>query len=397
MKTTSEIRKVKVAIIGSGWWGTTAHIPAVIEHPAAQLVGIQHQEEAQLEAIRRHLASHQTLDQTTTTHSTDVEKILSIPGLEMVVISSIPVAHYEQAKRALERGLHVVIEKPMTMNLKQAAELIELAEKHKRHFILSAPWNYTAHTAALSQHLLRQDFGSLKEIKIEMSNYTLGLYQGKDWKTVNRELNDLLGTPVVTPSQTSYSDPKLAGGGQLYCQTSHVLAYISKLFNPGSTLQVKPIVTNFSSKTHEGSFVDVYNEITLKLDQQDQNALKLDPDFEIKISTHGAAHPDREDPLFKVKGRVFKVSGRGTSGSFEQELWKGSLDVSMHGKRTEYPVLENGYPFMAPTRNLIEILSPSSETVRNVSPAIHGLFAMQCTEQCLALKANADWVKKPNI
>jgi predicted dehydrogenase len=38
-------------------------------------------------------------------------------------------AHYEVAKRALERGVHVLIEKPFTATIEQADELLELAQK----------------------------------------------------------------------------------------------------------------------------------------------------------------------------------------------------------------------------------------------------------------------------
>ena len=31
----------------------------------------------------------------------------------------------------------------------------------------------------------------------------------------------------LEPGQTSCSDPKLAGGGQIYCQASHPEAYVS--------------------------------------------------------------------------------------------------------------------------------------------------------------------------
>ena len=40
------MKQVRCAIIGAGSWGTTAHVPALIEHPQAELVAIQHHEPA---------------------------------------------------------------------------------------------------------------------------------------------------------------------------------------------------------------------------------------------------------------------------------------------------------------------------------------------------------------
>ena len=34
------MKTVKCAVIGAGWWGTTAHIPALKRHPLAELVAV---------------------------------------------------------------------------------------------------------------------------------------------------------------------------------------------------------------------------------------------------------------------------------------------------------------------------------------------------------------------
>ena len=31
--------KARVALIGTGWWATTAHFPALLAHPDAEIVG----------------------------------------------------------------------------------------------------------------------------------------------------------------------------------------------------------------------------------------------------------------------------------------------------------------------------------------------------------------------
>lgn len=50
-------------------------------------------------------------------------------SIEAVVIATPTITHYEIARYFLERGIHTFLEKPMTVSMKQAEELINLAEK----------------------------------------------------------------------------------------------------------------------------------------------------------------------------------------------------------------------------------------------------------------------------
>jgi len=52
-----------------------------------------------------------------------------IADCEALVVVVTTVSHFELAKKALAKGIHVFIEKPITSNLEEAAGLLELAEK----------------------------------------------------------------------------------------------------------------------------------------------------------------------------------------------------------------------------------------------------------------------------
>lgn len=56
------------------------------------------------------------------------ETILSNPEIELVVVNTPDHIHYEMAKRAIEAGKHILVEKPVTLISSQAEELIELAK-----------------------------------------------------------------------------------------------------------------------------------------------------------------------------------------------------------------------------------------------------------------------------
>jgi UDP-N-acetyl-2-amino-2-deoxyglucuronate dehydrogenase len=60
---------------------------------------------------------------------TRYQELLDDPAIDLVDITVPHVLHYEIAKAALEKGKHVLVEKPITVKSEQGAELIALAKK----------------------------------------------------------------------------------------------------------------------------------------------------------------------------------------------------------------------------------------------------------------------------
>jgi UDP-2-acetamido-3-amino-2,3-dideoxy-glucuronate N-acetyltransferase len=58
--------------------------------------------------------------------------ILDNPSIDGIVIAVPPEQHYALTKKALEAGKHVFVEKPFTLSLASAEELIKIAENAKR-------------------------------------------------------------------------------------------------------------------------------------------------------------------------------------------------------------------------------------------------------------------------
>lgn len=56
------------------------------------------------------------------------DDILNDPEIELVVINTPDVLHYEMCRRALEAGKHIIVEKPFTQTVEEADELIKFAK-----------------------------------------------------------------------------------------------------------------------------------------------------------------------------------------------------------------------------------------------------------------------------
>lgn len=342
------MEKVKCAVIGAGWWATTAHIPALHAHPDAEIVAVQTHDAEEAQRIAR--------DYNIRLATTSVEEALAGEDVEAAIICSVPKLHYAQAWLALQRGLHVLIEKPMTFSAAEARELVDLAEERERQFLISAPWHYTPHGIEARRLIRSGALGQTKLISILMTNFTLGLYQGLPWEQVfgrNPTMQNS-ATPYLKPGQTSYSDPDVAGGGQIYCQVSHAAAYIG--FLTGS-----PATEVFARFDNAGTSVDVHNSLSLKLEDGTL----------VSLASTGA--PPLSDRQYEV--RIY-----GTKGMILLELWKGKMEFhDIDCNVTEYPDIpaEDIYPLLSPACNFIDAITGNAP---NGSPASLGLYAMRIIE-----------------
>lgn len=339
---------VRCAVIGAGWWGTTAHVPALKAHPDAELIAVQHENLTQARRIAR--------DFDIPNASANVDEVLSLANLQAVVVSSTPNAHFAQVRAALERGLHVLVEKPMTLLAAEAQQLVDLARERKCELLISCPWHYTPHALEAQRLIQSGALGKLKMISILMTNFTMGLYQGKPWDQVFGDSPTLQNAskPYMEPSRASYSDPTIAGGGQIYCQVSHVAAYIAFL----TGRQHGNVFARFDNA---GTAVDVYDALNVQLEDGTL----------VNIASHGAT---------MLSDRQYEVSIFGTEGMIQLELWKGKM--RFHDRAcnvTEFPDVPEVdiYPMFAPTNNLVNVVAGHES---NGSPAEAGLFAMRLIE-----------------
>jgi predicted dehydrogenase len=109
---------VRVGVIGTSWWADAMYLPALAASQA-QVVAVAGRDQARTAEfasrweVARSCASGREL--------------LATDDLDAVVIASPNDTHYELARGALERGLHVLCEKPLTLDLDQARTLAAMA------------------------------------------------------------------------------------------------------------------------------------------------------------------------------------------------------------------------------------------------------------------------------
>ena len=98
---------------------------------------------------------------------TDYEEMLDQADVDTVYIGLINSVHYEYAKKALEKGKHVILEKPFAGTLAETEELIQMA-KQRGLFVFEAIT--VLHNDVIEK--MRADLPKLGPIRMMLANYS---------------------------------------------------------------------------------------------------------------------------------------------------------------------------------------------------------------------------------
>lgn len=309
--------KARIGLVGAGWWATTAHLPALRSHPDAAIAAI-----CDLDAARlRRAADAFDIDKI----YTDLETMLEREALDGVMVATHHAAHFPVAKACLERGLHVFIEKPMTLLATHARELVELAALRGRRIALGYSANHSALALRAREIMQSRQLGAVQFISGLFSQHNYPLLRGDDAAVIH---------PVNSPGDV-YSDPLRSGGGHGHLQITHLagmLFYVTGL----------RIARVWSQMANHGLKVDL---VTAILAEFEGGAL---------ASLGGTSN-------LPGGGRSFRLTVNCEGGWLELDDAGGKLLIHRVGAPPECQevAVSTDYPgelALAPTRNFVDLV-----------------------------------------
>ncbi|MEM2906310.1 MAG: Gfo/Idh/MocA family oxidoreductase [Candidatus Bathyarchaeia archaeon] len=167
---------------------------------------------------------------------TDYRRLLAEQSLDAVIVCTPHAYHYEHVTAALERGLHVLVEKPMALSIPEAEAMKWKADE--RGLILAV--GYQRHFQP--EYVFARQL--VKGGRIGQPHFILA------WLTP--DLRRAIGP------RSWYLDPKLAGGGQLICSGTHLTDLVLWVAD-AEPLGVKAFIEQ------EGADVDMYTSLSAEL------------------------------------------------------------------------------------------------------------------------------------
>lgn len=158
--------KVNVAIVGYGYWGPNL-VRNYLEVPGAAIELVCDERVSQLEK------AHARYPSLPVTQSYD--EVLQSEEVDAVVLATPISTHYPLARAALEAGKHVFVEKPMTAEAGQAAELVRLAAARSLTLMVGHTFVYSPPVRKVAEYIHAGELGDI--YFVATSRVNLGLHQ----------------------------------------------------------------------------------------------------------------------------------------------------------------------------------------------------------------------------
>ncbi|MGB3765078.1 MAG: Gfo/Idh/MocA family oxidoreductase, partial [Phormidesmis sp.] len=138
MAQPSDVRSpVNIALFGVGRWGTHL-LRNFSSHPRVTLRAVVEASPERLAAIQPELNDAIVL-------TSDWRAAMALEGLDACVIATPAATHYELIEAALKARLHVLAEKPLTLDVESARSLCNLAQQQQRQLVIDH--TYLFHSA----------------------------------------------------------------------------------------------------------------------------------------------------------------------------------------------------------------------------------------------------------
>jgi predicted dehydrogenase len=313
--------RVRVGAIGAGWWATSNHFPLLSARDDVELVGVCGLGPG-LGDVRDEFGFGMATE--------NIDDLLDA-GLDAVVVTTPHDLHYDVAMRALERGLHVLCEKPMTLRADQAWDIVEAAERAGTHLLVPYGWNYKPFTVEAKRILDQGLVGDIQFALCHMASPTRGLFGGDPTHMLERWQSD------TKPQLSTWADPR-HGGGYAHGQVTHS----SALFFWLTGLRAATVAGRVSNA---GSPVDLFDAAVVRFDGGSLGSLS------------GAATLADGDK-YQIDIRIF-----GTEGVLMIDTERERVSLSRYdGERVDLaiPAGEGEYECLVPPVRFIELITGAS-------------------------------------
>jgi predicted dehydrogenase len=124
----------RVAVVGCGYWGQNL-IRNFAELTQADLATVCDFDLAAMARISRRYPGVKL--------TAEFQEVLTDSRIDAIAIATPVSTHYPLARKALQAGKHVLIEKPMATSTTEVLDLLELAEKHRAVLMVDHTFLYT--------------------------------------------------------------------------------------------------------------------------------------------------------------------------------------------------------------------------------------------------------------
>lgn len=333
--------KVRVGVIGVGKMGLS-HLSIARALENVDIAGVVDATDYLLDILGKYTGVR-TFD--------DAEKMFNAVQPDAVVIATPTSSHAKLVRAALDRGIHVFCEKPLTLSAAESKELSKLARERG----LIAQVGYHNRFIATFQEVKRLvDLGAIGR--------------------VTHVLAEAYGPVVLKPKGSTWRSKRATGGGCLYDYAAHPLDLVHWFVGAPSTVRGTILNSIFSSDTDDEVYSTlVYDDglsVQLSVNWSDESYRKMSTSVTLS-GTMGRITADRQElRVYLREGATIPEGYRtGWNVLYTTDLTE---QVSFYLRGEEYSAQlesfaeavaagetearQNGFPSAAETDRVIEMM-----------------------------------------
>ena len=152
---------IRLAVVGAGHWGPNL-ISNFYHSERSEVRYVLDLDPARCAAVRSRFPQVET--------PAELSTVLDDDDLDALVISTPTRSHFDLARRALEAGKHVLVEKPLTTSSPTSLELCRLAERTECVLMVGHVFVYNEAARLVKQYVERGDLGRIYYLSMVRTN-----------------------------------------------------------------------------------------------------------------------------------------------------------------------------------------------------------------------------------
>jgi predicted dehydrogenase len=331
--------RLRVAVVGVGWWAIDNHLPALTSREDVRVVAICRRDPDRLASIARQFDI-----------PVAVREISDLPwaDLDAAVVSSTHTLHHRHAAECLSHGLDVMCEKPLAVTGADAFDLVALAQQTRRVLLVPHGWQFAPAVVQARDWIQKGRVGRVEHVAAIMASPARALFSGEP---------NAIFDATSQPEPATWTGPH---GGYAYGQMSHLLSLVFWL--------TRLVPTNITAMVNEGpAGSDLYDAFVIRCDGGPL----------ISVSG-GAAVPSRRRHNMEV--RVY-----GSEGMLTVDMERDRVEVVREDGRDDAIVLDAGalrYDGMRPVHAFCELAQGRHTT--NLGDPLASAYGVATIEAALS-------------
>lgn len=155
---------INTALCSFGMSGWVFHAPFISANPKFNLYGVLERTKNLAQEKYPNVKTFRTL-----------EEMLAHENIELVVVNTPSVTHFEFAEKVIKAGKHIIVEKPFTATVKQAEKLIELAKEKNRMLSVFQNRRYDSDFKTVKKVLDNNLLGEIVDVEIHYDRFNSNL------------------------------------------------------------------------------------------------------------------------------------------------------------------------------------------------------------------------------